>query len=50
MNTYTVAAWPGAGYFIHSETVTADSAEEAKEAGASSSRCAQLTGQFVDDA
>lgn len=31
MNTYTVAAWPGAGYFVHPETVTADSVEEALE-------------------
>lgn len=31
MNTYTVAAWPGAGYFVHPETVTADSEEEALE-------------------
>lgn len=31
MNTYTVAAWPGAGYFVHPETVTADSDEEALE-------------------
>lgn len=26
MNTYTVAAWPGAGYFVHPETIKADSA------------------------
>lgn len=31
MNTYTVAAWPGAGYFVHPETVMADSEEEALE-------------------
>ena len=31
MNTYTVAAWPGAGYFVHPETVTAKSEEEALE-------------------
>lgn len=31
MNTYTVAAWPGTGYFVHPETVTADSEEEALE-------------------
>ena len=31
MNTYTVAAWPGAGYFVHPETVKADSEEEALE-------------------
>ena len=31
MNTYTVAAWPGAGYFVHPETVTAGSEEEALE-------------------
>lgn len=31
MNTYTVAAWPGSGYFVHPETVTADSEEEALE-------------------
>lgn len=31
MNTYTVCAWPGAGYFIHPETVTAYSEEEALE-------------------
>ena len=31
MNTYTVAAWPGAGYFVHPETVRADSDEEALE-------------------
>ena len=31
MNTYTVAAWPGAGYFVHPETVTAESEEEALE-------------------
>lgn len=31
MNTYTVAAWPGAGYFVHPETVKAESEEEALE-------------------
>ena len=31
MNTYTVAAWPGAGNFVHPETVTAESTEEALE-------------------
>lgn len=31
MNTYTVAAWPGGGYFVHPETIKADSAEEAIE-------------------
>lgn len=31
MNTYTVAAWPGAGYFVYPETVTAESTEEALE-------------------
>ena len=31
MNTYTVAAWPGAGYFVHPETIKADSEEEALE-------------------
>lgn len=31
MNTYTVAAWPGAGYFVHPETVRAESEEEALE-------------------
>lgn len=31
MNTYTVAAWPGAGYFVYPETIKADSAEEALE-------------------
>ena len=31
MKTYTVAAWPGAGYFVHPETVTAESEEEALE-------------------
>lgn len=31
MNTYTVAAWPGAGYFVHPETVRAASDEEALE-------------------
>lgn len=31
MNTYTVCAWPGAGYFVHPETVTAGSDEEALE-------------------
>lgn len=29
--TYTVAAWPGSGYFLHPEQVTAESAEEALE-------------------
>ena len=31
MKTYTVAAWPGAGYFVHPETIKADSEEEALE-------------------
>ena len=31
MNTYTVAAWPGTGYFVHPETIKADSEEEALE-------------------
>lgn len=31
MNTYTVAAWPGSGYFVHPETVRAESEEEALE-------------------
>lgn len=31
MNTYTVAAWPGAGYFVYPETIKADSEEEALE-------------------
>ena len=31
MNTYTVAAWRGAGYFVHPETVKAESEEEALE-------------------
>ena len=29
MNTYTVAAWPGAGNFVHPETVRAESEENA---------------------
>ena len=29
MNTYTVAAWPGAGNFVHPETVRAESEEKA---------------------
>lgn len=29
MNTYTVAAWPGAGNFVHPETVRAKSGEKA---------------------
>ena len=31
MNTYTVAAWPGAGNFVHPETVRAKSEEKALE-------------------
>ena len=31
MNTYTVAAWPGAGNFVHPETVRAESEEKALE-------------------
>ena len=31
MNTYTVAAWPGAGNFVHPETVRANSEEKALE-------------------
>ena len=31
MNTYTVAAWPGAGNFVHPETVRANSEERALE-------------------
>lgn len=31
MKSYTVAAWPGSGYFRYPETVTADSEEEALE-------------------
>ena len=29
MNTYIVAAWPGAGNFVHPETVRAESEEKA---------------------
>lgn len=29
MSTYTVAAWPGAGNFVHPETVRAESEEKA---------------------
>ena len=31
MSTYTVAAWPGAGNFVHPETVRAKSEEKALE-------------------
>ena len=31
MNTYTVAAWPGAGNFVHPETVRAKSEDKALE-------------------
>ena len=29
MNTYRIAAWPGAGNFVHPETVRAESEEKA---------------------
>lgn len=31
MNTYRIVEWPDARYFIHAETVTAESTEEALE-------------------
>lgn len=31
MNTYRIVEWPDARYFIHTETVTAESTEEALE-------------------
>ena len=31
MNTYTVAAWPGAGNFVHPETVRAKNEDKALE-------------------